>query len=381
MAETITGRMARLGFVSYRDHEAIGTPEGRRRMVCEYESLDRLMKEPVVDILIIDEARAVMKAVTTYEMNIDQLIPNYEMLIQLARRCGKLIVMCADLNLDLAVETFINDVLRVGGQQLLPPPTGFRIRHPPREKIDRVLWVKGLHGRNGGQVKAKFPNIRIRAYGADSPHKAELGDIETYWAEFDVIFYTSKEAEVAKIMASRDAKTPMIVQMRNRYLEDDSSDTIKHLPDNMTKIWACNLADDTLKAKVWYPLFLWMVRKKGYKYRRVSPEEEAEARVVESEEDDKESDDGPLEQFQVFSAFDMKEAEKKMMADIDVMSFTQSEEKHLLAREIQGVAQQEDIIALKKYSVQKLFREELAVDEIYTVLRKKRAMHERVQLP
>lgn len=52
MAETITGRMAHLGFVSYKNHEAISTAKGRGRIVCKYsyESLDRLVKEPVVDI-------------------------------------------------------------------------------------------------------------------------------------------------------------------------------------------------------------------------------------------------------------------------------------------------------------------------------------------
>eukprot|EP00903_Cladosiphon_okamuranus_P010700 g10113.t1 len=59
MAETITGRFATLGFKSYKDFDEVRTAEGRRRMVCEYESLDRLVKEPTVDILIIDEARAV----------------------------------------------------------------------------------------------------------------------------------------------------------------------------------------------------------------------------------------------------------------------------------------------------------------------------------
>lgn len=241
MAETITGRMADLGFVSYRDFDAVRTAEGRRRMVCEYESLDRLVKEPVVDILIIDEARSVMKAVTTYETNGDQVIPNYEMLLRLARRCGKLIVMCADLDMDPAVEIFIKDVMQVGGQQLLPPPLGFRLRGadglmgplnmypppPPKATVRRINVPKPILKRTFVQaplatavvmmrrdivyghrvigcfgsksemdameanMKLQFPDTRIRAYGADSPHKAELGDIETHWAEFDVIFYTS----------------------------------------------------------------------------------------------------------------------------------------------------------------------------------------------
>lgn len=118
----------------------------------------------------------------------------------------------------------------------------------------------------------------------------------------------------------------------------------------MNKIWACNLAEEMLKAKMWYPLFLWVVRKKGHKYRRVSREEEAEFGTDSDEEeedeggdgDDEESDDGPLEQFRGFSALDMKEAEKKIMAGIDVMSFSRSDEKHLLALKIQGIAQQSE---------------------------------------
>eukprot|EP00903_Cladosiphon_okamuranus_P022905 g21097.t1 len=70
----------------------------------------------------------------------------------------------------------------------------------------------------------------------------------------------------------------------------------------------------------------------------------------------------------------MKEVEKEMMAGIDVMSFTRDDERHLLARKIQVVATQSEIVTLKKRSVQKLFREELSVDDIYTVIHKKRAI-------
>ena len=514
MAETITGRMAHLGFVSYKDHEAVATAKGRRRMVCEYESLDRLVKEPAVDILIIDEARAVMKAVTCYETNGDQLIPNYEMLLRLARRCKKLIVMCADLNMDLAVQTFINDVLQVGGHQTVSPwvvpnyslweeQEGKIVPPPPRPEVSvrrinvpkpvlqrtfvqapraaaMLMMVSDI--RNGRKVIACFgsksymdsteaniqaedPDINIRKYSSDSPHKAELADIDTHWAVFDVIFYTATitvaldyngpvhrvylfpdiftctprdllqmagrgrcvitgeiivalpkrakkkkgkkrrpqiyysglpkthdmiaatEAEVTKIMESRDVRSDMMVQMRNRFLVDDTSDTIKYLPDHMTKIWACNRAEETLKVKLWYPLFFWAVEMKGYEWRMITPEEVTEVGADEDDDDDDgeessgdgeddedESSDGPLEQFQVFNAIDMKEAEKQMMAEVDVMSFTRNDEKHLLSRKISGNATPSDIAALKKYNVQKHFRQELSIDDICTVLRKKRAI-------
>lgn len=513
MAETITGRMTHLGFVSYKDHKAVATADGRRRMICEYESLDRLVKEPAVDILIIDEARAVMKAVTCYETNGDQLIPNYEMLLRLARRCGKLIVMCADLNLDLAVQTFINDVLQVGGQQafpgqylrlrepngdmgeriMLPPPPKVSVRriNVPNPVLQRTFvqaplaaamlmmvcdircgrkviacfGSKSYMDSTEANIKAEDPDIKIRTYSSDSPHKAELADIDTHWAEFDVIFYTATitvaldyngpvyrvylfpdiftctprdllqmagrgrcvlmgeiivalpkrakkkkgkkrrpqiyysglpkthdmiaatEAEVTKIMASRDVRSDMMIQMRNRFLVDDTSDTIKYLPDHMTKIWACNRAEETLKVKLWYPLFFWMVEMKGYEWRMITPDEVTEVGADEDDDDDDgeensgggeddedESSDGPLEQFQVFNAIDMKEAEKQIMAEVDVTSFTRNDEKHLLSLKISGNATPSDIAALKKYNVQKHFRQELTIDDICTVLRKKRAI-------
>lgn len=40
-------------------------------------------------------------------------------------------------------------------------------------------------------IKAELPDIRIRTYGTDSTHKAELADIDTHWVEFDVIFCSS----------------------------------------------------------------------------------------------------------------------------------------------------------------------------------------------
>lgn len=361
MAETITGRMAHLGLISYKDFDASRTAEGRRPMVCEYESLDRLVKEPVVDILIINEARAVVKAVTIYETNRDQRIQ-----LRDATTAGEE-VREADGDVRRSQpgscrrDILQFDVLQVGGKQLLPPPTGFRRRGPdglmgpliiyppppPKATVRRINVPKpilqrafiqaplttavtmmvedirherkvvGCFGSTGymdateANLKVKFPDIRTRSYGADSPHKAELVDIETHWAELDVIFCTSTitcaldfnqqvhnvylfpdiftvtprdvlqmagratwvitflivlalpkrhkktrgnqrapprrtyffprshdmtaatEAEVAKIMASRDVNTNMMVQVRNRFLEECRSDTIKYLPDNM----------------------------------------------------------------------------------------------------------------------------------------------------
>lgn len=65
--------------------------------------------------MTIDEARALMKAVTCHGTNRHQRIPNYDMLLRLARRRRKLIVMCAVLSLDLDAETFMKDVLQAGG--------------------------------------------------------------------------------------------------------------------------------------------------------------------------------------------------------------------------------------------------------------------------
>lgn len=187
------------------------------------------------------------------------------------------------------------------------------------------------------------------------------------------------KAEVEQIMASRAVATEMMVQMRNRFLVDETSGTIRYLPDHMTKIWACNRAEETLKATKWYELFLWMVEKKGYEWRGITREEEADIRIdQEDESSDEEAEEeesiGPLEEFEVFNAIDMKRAEKQMMADVDVMSFTRNDEKHLLARKISGCATASDIAALKKYGVQKYFRQELPIDDICTVLSKKRAV-------
>lgn len=82
------------------------TAEGRRRMVCENESLDRVGVRASGGHFHLRRHRRGDEGlhVTSYETNVDPLIPNYEVLLRMARRCGKLIVMCADLNLDPAVD-------------------------------------------------------------------------------------------------------------------------------------------------------------------------------------------------------------------------------------------------------------------------------------
>lgn len=73
-----------------------------------------------------------------------------------------------------------------------------------------------------------------------------------------------------------------------------SSDTIKYLADHMTRIWACNLTEGTLKVNLWYPLFLWMVVQKGQQYRNVRREEEVKLGIDidEEEEEEERSGDG-----------------------------------------------------------------------------------------
>ena len=70
----------------------------------------------------------------------------------------------------------------------------------------------------------------------------------------------------------------------------------------------------------------------------------------------------------------VKDVEKERMAGIDVMSFSSNDEKRLLALKENGIATPSDIAALKKFSVQQHFRQELSVNEIFTVLRSGRAV-------
>eukprot|EP00752_Nemacystus_decipiens_P010632 g9469.t1 len=63
-----------------------------------------------------------------------------------------------------------------------------------------------------------------------------------------------------------------------------------------------------------------------------------------------------------------------MMAGINVMSFSRDDEQRLLDLKKNGVANQSETVALKKYGVQKFFREELSVDDICTFIRKKRVI-------
>ena len=216
MASEIQRQLSGLGFSSYRDPDI--DFEREKRLICEYESICRLRRK--YDIVVMDEARAILNATTVYETNKDRLLFNYRMLKLVAQSCDKFLVMCADCNLDSALNIFIEDVYGekppVRYLKILKPKlqrnfilTGWKeskeqmaqdIFHHRRKIIgcfgsaremkataqDVEKYDKQLKEQNSDHVP-----IRLRIYYSKCPHKNELKNIDIYWDQFDVIFYTS----------------------------------------------------------------------------------------------------------------------------------------------------------------------------------------------
>lgn len=248
MASDIYAHFKHLGFRAYNEEEVHQEINSFDRMICEYESLHRLRR--TYDVVIIDETRAVMNSATVYTTNGANLIPNYDTLIHLSMECEKLIMMCADMNLDPAVDEFVKNVVSkdVGKHKefkstclaLLKGSDSKEDRNATRMLIKRhaeqlatkistryiqiqepymkrkfiqTPYSRAIEGvmtdvkqgkkiviscgsANHMQTLQKnieefVPGTKIRAYHAACGEKNELTRIEEVWGDFDVIMYTS----------------------------------------------------------------------------------------------------------------------------------------------------------------------------------------------
>ena len=71
---------------------------------------------------------------------------------------------------------------------------------------------------------------------------------------------------------------------------------------------------------------------------------------------------------------DIGRRERVLLASIDVMFFDDNAERDLHKKKISGTATEEQLATLNKYSVQKHSKEELSVEDIAAVWKKKRAV-------
>lgn len=172
MATTIAGRMEHLGFKSYRDVPGTSI-NSCKRLVCEIESFHRLHRK--YDVVVIDEARAVMSAVTSYETNGENLLINYDNLLYLSRECGKLVVMCADSNLDRAVDIFVENVFRVdGGQKLIIDDAFMQLGEGVGQQSFATMFKKLQHQRDESihRIEVKKPILQRKFIQA--PHDTAM---------------------------------------------------------------------------------------------------------------------------------------------------------------------------------------------------------------
>ncbi|CAM9748651.1 unnamed protein product, partial [Ectocarpus sp. 8 AP-2014] len=210
MATTIAGRMEHLGFKSYKDVPGTSI-NSCNRLVCEIESFHRLHRK--YNVVVIDEARAVMSAVTSYETNGENLLINYDNLLSLSRECDKLVVMCADSNLDRASFATMLKKLQHQRDEIIhrievkkpvlqrkfiqashDTAMAMMVRDVMEgQKVVVCVGSKKYMEATEENLKRKVTDreLKIRTYFADSPHKSELADINTHWQEFDVVMYTS----------------------------------------------------------------------------------------------------------------------------------------------------------------------------------------------
>lgn len=251
--------------------------------------------------------------------------------------------------------------------------------------------------------------IKIRTYTGQSPHKKELKNIEQFWPEYQVVMYTScvtvaldYNNTVHRIFAfpktttmspremlqsigrSRHVLTNEVIvavdsqftfegrlhpnfDMDHIYEEQlslimkkrktlemmeetvDEDGLIKWVPNHITKLWAYNLAERSLKYSHWYAHFMWILDKK-----QLHCSDETHGEHCNEDYDD------ILRQF-------TKESEEDEIAtfnEIDVSCNDHGWYLNAVENKRAGVSCRYELMQLRKYQVQRFFKGGLSGEDI-----------------
>lgn len=393
------------------------------KLIIEYESLHRT--DRLYDIIIIDEVRSVLTSATTYATNRSSLARNMERLKKNMAHAKKVIFSDADSDLDGAVQYFIhNNFSSYTEIRLEKPVMRRKYRLMKKSKTEKTM-IDDI--REGRHIVASFGSrthmeaveklihqelgieIKIRTYAGQSPHKKELKNIEKFWPAYQVIMYTScvtvaldynnavfrvfafpktttmsPREMLQSIGRSRNVLTnEVVVSVDNKFklegrlhpnfdmdfiyddqlnlikekrktlemMEEtvDEDGRIKWVPNHITKLWAYNLAETTLKYSHWYAHFLWILEKKQLECIDETHDGEC-----------KEDYDEVLKEF-------TKESEEEEIATFDEIDVSCTDHGwYLNASQNQraGVSCRYELMQLRKYKVQRFFKDSLGGKDI-----------------
>lgn len=254
----------------------------------------------------------------------------------------------------------------------------------------------------------KETNASVRTYTSESPHKDELYDVEKYWAMYGVIMYTgvvtvaldfngsvyrvycfprsttmspremiqslgrSRNVETNEIVVSVDAKTPMqdelapdydmeflyenelekimarrdIFEMMEESVDDDGK--LSWAPKDIAKIWAYNIAEQSLKRKAWISHFRWILRKKG----------------LQCIDDTKTKCKDLYFDLLQENKLENEELRVKKMDEIDVSELDNDWYMEKCRERNDGHIEEDDLLRIRKYEAQRYFNNKLSGSDV-----------------
>lgn len=152
-------------------------------------------------------------------------------------------------------------------------------------------------------------------------------------------------------------------ELYGTFKEDLTDDGPVHSPTLYTKLWAVDRAEQALKLRAWYPHFMWMVKKKGYK---------VEYADVDHEEPTEGTPDIVREVATAGEVIAAKEVED--MDGIDATELDAEWEYMMNKKKSRDMLAPLERLALRKYQVQKHFTAPLAGDDVLFFEKHKKAV-------
>eukprot|EP00903_Cladosiphon_okamuranus_P008679 g8318.t1 len=307
-------------------------------------------------------------------------------LVELCRKAKHTLLTDADSNLDCAVDIFRNSIFEkkdVRTIRVLKPFMQWTLILMPKDATYKQMYADLNDGKRVVAFFASKKMLRgcaehletvmdkhlIAAYYADSENKDDLFDVNRFWGKYRFIGYTSTVTvsldfteEVYRVYAfpNRFSSSPMQVlqaiaerEQYSAFKEELTADGRVHSPTLYTKLWAIDRAEQALKLRAWYPHFMWMVKKKGYKIEYADVDEE-------------EPEEGASDVVREVAAAGeaIAAGEVREMDGIDATELYAEWEEVMNKKKSRVMLDRLEGLALRKYQVQKHFTAPLSGDDI-----------------
>eukprot|EP00903_Cladosiphon_okamuranus_P015053 g13926.t1 len=346
MCSSMAHRLEDLGFELYTSNIKA------RRLVIEYESLCRL--QTTYDVIYMDEIRSVLRTAVCYVTNRMNAVRHLDRLVELCTKAKHTLLTDADSNLDCAVDIFRDSIFEKKDVRTIRVLKPFMQRTFTLMSKDATYKQMYADLRDGKPVVAFFASVKmlrgcmerlaimdkdlIAGYFADSENKDDLFDVNRFRGKCRFIGYTS----TVTVSLDFTEEVFRVYAFPNKF--SSGYRQVKECPHK---------AEQALKLRAWYPHFMWMVKKKGYK---------VEYADVDHEEPTEGTPDIVREVATAGEVIAAKEIED--MDDIGATELDAEWEDMMNKKKSNDMLAPLERLALRKYQVQKHFTAPLTGDDV-----------------